>query len=429
MRFADFRDALQPAEAGHVDAALALHGFDDRRGRVVETAAGVGEHALQQVGTVPGPAEVAIERQARGVAERHPRAVALETVAGSGERAQGHPVESLGKGDDGAPPRRLARQLERRFHRIGAGRPGKLHLVVEAARTEDDLVQGAQQAGLRRGRHVEAVQHPVAGHVLHQALLHLRVVVPVVEHPGAGEEVDIPPSLLVPQQRPRAAGEHRREVAAVDADLGLHALEQPHVGQLARPARADRTDAQQHLGLVRLALREDGLGEGHLLLDRRLQVAGQLLEQPHRGLVAGRDRRLDPRDPVAGRAVQKPVQHREAEAAAAEGGVHADLPDEQDVGRLRRHVGEHHAGQPFARIGHDAGVGERAAEHQVAVGRVLGQGAGGAHQAPDRLAVFHRGLPVDDASDLALLGRHRKCPRVLNTIACGELAHGRPTKG
>lgn len=64
--------------------------------------------------------------------------------------------------------------------------------------------------------------------MLDQGLVDRRVVVAVVQRPGAGKEVDVALALFVEQQRTMRDVEHCWERSNVAPDLGLHLLEYSH---------------------------------------------------------------------------------------------------------------------------------------------------------------------------------------------------------
>src|SRR3546814_9260832 len=84
-------------------------------------------------------------------------AAALGGVAGAGERAQRHAVKAVGEGDDHLAPRDLARQLDRRLDRVGAGGTGEHHALVETARFQAQRLKGFEKGRLRVGVEGEPV--------------------------------------------------------------------------------------------------------------------------------------------------------------------------------------------------------------------------------------------------------------------------------
>jgi hypothetical protein len=102
----------------------------------------------------------------------------------------------------------LAGDLQRRLHRIGAGRPRELHPVVETARLQNVAVQHLQELRLGLGVQVERMRDAVHGDVVEKLLLQVRVVVPVVERARAGEKVEQRVTLGVVDPRALALGEH-----------------------------------------------------------------------------------------------------------------------------------------------------------------------------------------------------------------------------
>ena len=232
------RQALQPRRARDVDAALALHGLDDDRRGQVEARARVVEHLLEQVERVDIRAEVAVVGQARDVVEADARGAAVVAVAGRGERAEAQAVEGVRERHDGGAAGRLAGDLERRLDGVRAGRPGELQLVVEPARCEHEPLERLDERLLGRGGHVEAVDDAVALEVLDERARERRVVVPVVEHAGPGEEVEVLAPVGVDERRSGGTVEHGRERADVSAHLRLATVEDVQGGFAAHGRRA-----------------------------------------------------------------------------------------------------------------------------------------------------------------------------------------------
>ena len=147
-------------------------------------------------------------------------------------------MEGVRERDDVRAAGHLAGDLERRLDGVRAGRPGELQLVVEAARREHELLERLDERLLGRGGHVEAVDDAVALEVLDERPLERRVVVPVVEHAGAGEEVEVLAAVGVDERRAARAVEDGREGADVAAHLRLAAVEDVQGGVVAHGRRA-----------------------------------------------------------------------------------------------------------------------------------------------------------------------------------------------
>src|SRR5690606_18431208 len=126
-------------------------------------------------------------------------ASALLPVPRGRQGAEGHAVEGVGEGDDVAAAGDLAGELEARLDSVGAGGPREHHLVIQLTGFQDPGLEELQEATLRGGGHVEPVGDPRAGDVLDEPLLEGGIVVPVVEGPSAGEEVEVAASSLVEQ--------------------------------------------------------------------------------------------------------------------------------------------------------------------------------------------------------------------------------------
>ena len=122
----------------------------------------------------------------------------------------------------------LARQLERGFHRIGAGRAGELELVVQTARLQDHLVELIDEALLGLAVHVQRMGDAVAHQIAKQGLLDAVRVVTVVENACATEEVQIAAAVGVGHPGALGAAENRRKVAAIATDFRLVLFECIH---------------------------------------------------------------------------------------------------------------------------------------------------------------------------------------------------------
>jgi hypothetical protein len=90
--------------------------------------------------------------------------------------------------------------------------------VVESARRQDVLLEDLQEVALGGGGQVEPVGQAVLLEVLDQGLLDALRVVPVVERPGSGEEVDVAGAVVGDQEVALGGGEGRGEGTGVGAD-------------------------------------------------------------------------------------------------------------------------------------------------------------------------------------------------------------------
>src|SRR5690606_9189604 len=86
---------------------------------------------------------------------------------------------------------------------------------------QDRVGEGREELVACRGEHVERVHDAVTREVVDEDLLQGRVVVPVVERAGAGEEVDVGVAVGVVHRRADGAVEGGRPGAGVAADRGL----------------------------------------------------------------------------------------------------------------------------------------------------------------------------------------------------------------
>ncbi len=235
---AELLELAHPLGRRGVQSAFALHHLDDHRGGLVDAAGGVGEQLVHHADGVGLVAEVVGVRHPADIGEADAGAAAVMLVAGRGQRADAAAVEAVGEADDVVAPGDLARQLHRRFDRVGAGRAGELHAVVaHAAWFEDQAVEGFEETLLGCGVHVQAMGDAVVLDVLEQRLLEYRVVVPVVERAGTGEEVDV--TLAVPGDQFGTLGlvEDHGEGTAVATNLGFVQFKSFHACSLSSSSR------------------------------------------------------------------------------------------------------------------------------------------------------------------------------------------------
>ncbi len=135
-------------------------------------------------------------------------------------------MEAVGEVDHVLAAGGLAGDLERGLDRVGAGRAGELHdVVVKAARRQDDVVHRLEELLLGGGVQVEAVGDAVLHDVVDERGLEDRVVVPVVERAGAGQEIEIALAVDVAQLGAAGVVEQRREAAGVGAHVRLQPQE------------------------------------------------------------------------------------------------------------------------------------------------------------------------------------------------------------
>ncbi|SIG63221.1 Uncharacterised protein [Mycobacteroides abscessus subsp. abscessus] len=136
-------------------------------------------------------------------------------------------------------PGDLAGELERRLDGVRPRRAGEHHRVVESPRLEDELFEGLEELPFGRSLHVERVEHGPRLQVLDERGHHGRVVVPVVERAGTGEEVEVLLAVLVPLLGALSAGEGRRPRTRVSAHRRFAGLEDVR-GGLGRRISAGR---------------------------------------------------------------------------------------------------------------------------------------------------------------------------------------------
>ncbi len=135
---------------------------------------------------------------------------------------------AVGKGDDVGAALDHPGQLESGFHGVGAGGPGELNLVLVVAGSEDGVAELLQKGPLGGGGLVQPVNDTVALQIGDHRLGDLGVIVAVVEHAGAGEEVQVAVAAFVEHFRAFRGVEHRGEGADVAADFGFHFFKNAH---------------------------------------------------------------------------------------------------------------------------------------------------------------------------------------------------------
>ena len=217
---AERADALQPLGRQHVDAAVRLRRFENDRRRLLYAGVVVRNQALHIVDSVERREHVR-RRDVRDVVQRHARAGTGIRVGRQRDGAERHAVERAHQRKDVRALLNLARELQRRFDRVRARRADKLDLIIEAAGPDDLIFKIFDERTLRRGVHIHRVQDAVLLEVVDDALLDVRVVVPVVQRTGSAEKVDVLFPVLVVEEGPLGGGEYRGEVAAVGAHLGF----------------------------------------------------------------------------------------------------------------------------------------------------------------------------------------------------------------
>src|SRR5690606_16136369 len=95
------------------------------------------------------------------------------------------------------------------------GGPGKLNFVVEPSGREDDLLEFLQEMAFGHRVLVQAVHDVVAGEIVQETRLQLRMIMAVVERSGAREEIEITPSAFVEYAAAQCGAEHRGPAPAV----------------------------------------------------------------------------------------------------------------------------------------------------------------------------------------------------------------------
>ncbi|MNN40531.1 hypothetical protein D3C81_1546080 [compost metagenome] len=197
MALAQLLQFLQPVQAGYIQAALALHTFDDDGGRQINAAARIDDQFIEHRNRVDVHAEVTGVRRAMYIVQRHTGGIAEFTITGQGQRTQRYAVEAIGKRNHHLTAGDITRQLDRGFDGIGAGRAGELDLVLHLARQQHMALKGLQERFLGAGRHIEAVHDTVFRQVIDDRLLHDRIVVTVIQRAGTGQEVDIAATAFI----------------------------------------------------------------------------------------------------------------------------------------------------------------------------------------------------------------------------------------
>ena len=145
----------------------------------------------------------------------------LGGIARGRQCAERYAVIAVGESDHGVPAGDPARDLERRFDGVGAGRSGELDLVVQASRHEDMALERVEEPALGHRVQIERVDNSALGQIVADRRDDLGRIVPIVEHSRAGQQVEIAPILLVEELGSPRPREYRGKVAAIDADLGF----------------------------------------------------------------------------------------------------------------------------------------------------------------------------------------------------------------
>src|SRR5690606_15450062 len=109
----------------HFYAALGLDGFHDEGGRRGNTTGAVLILLAQAFDGMHSATQIAARAQGNAaegcvlnVLERNAGGISKIAVCGTGQRAEGHAVKAVMKGNYLTASRHLARELERRFNRI-----------------------------------------------------------------------------------------------------------------------------------------------------------------------------------------------------------------------------------------------------------------------------------------------------------------------
>ena len=199
-------------------AAFALHRFDQdrrhfaRRHAALEQHADVVEHRRALVVAGKQRAVRVRIRHVGDAGQRGREALLLGVLAGGErQRAEGAAVEAAEEPDEARPPGDVARQLQRAFHRLGAG------LADEAHRRFAQRRHGGEAFAQPGHLLVPVVAGDVQefrGGILHR-LDHLRVRMAGGAHRDAGHEVEEAVAVHVPHLGAAAVRHHERVVARV----------------------------------------------------------------------------------------------------------------------------------------------------------------------------------------------------------------------
>ena len=138
-------------------------------------------------------------------------------------------MERVGEVDDRLAAGALTGQLERRLHRVRAGRAGEHQLVVQVARGEHQLLESLQEIALGGGLLIQRVSDAITLDVVDKRGLQRVIVVPVVEGTRTGEEIQVIPAVLAEQVRAFGAVEGGRPGTAVAANFRFELFEHIHV--------------------------------------------------------------------------------------------------------------------------------------------------------------------------------------------------------
>ena len=208
---------------GRVEATLALNGFQHDRRRGIDTAGGVGEHLFKQCRTVD-TISIGFKWHARHARLVHASAATVIAVTGRCQRPHGHTMKTVGERDYIGAAGDLAGDLHRRLNGVGASRAGEHHLMIHAARREDQVVETVQEGFFGLGVKVETMGDAVLQDVLDQRILHIGVIVAVVQRGTARQKVDVTGAVFGEQLGPACGVEGRGERTAVGARIAFAAL-------------------------------------------------------------------------------------------------------------------------------------------------------------------------------------------------------------
>ena len=181
MPAAQLFKSLQPLVTCGVKTALGLCCLDDHRGGLVQPTPGVIQQTLEPEEIRHLAVEIVVVGHRSGVHQRDTGTASLHRVTRDRQGTERHAVEGIGEVDDRLASGDLAGQLQRGLHTVRPGRPGELHLVVQAARFEHHLLEALQERPLRDRGHVQAMRYAVTLEVFEQGLFQLGVVMPVVQ--------------------------------------------------------------------------------------------------------------------------------------------------------------------------------------------------------------------------------------------------------
>src|SRR5690606_30381167 len=166
---------------GRIQTAFTLNGLNDSRRRLFNTGGAVRQHLVHDVQGVYVFTQVAVVEHEVHVAQGYAYTTTVMFVTSRSNGTGRYTVKTVGEGNDVGTAFHLPGQLHGRFHTVGTGGAGELHLVVQATGIKDVLLVRFHEVVLGGGEQVQALAHAVRLNVLKQRFFQNIVVVAVVQ--------------------------------------------------------------------------------------------------------------------------------------------------------------------------------------------------------------------------------------------------------